>query len=719
LVKILERFSPLVNKGGLLFINMTKKKTTKANIRNVGIMAHIDAGKTTVTERMLYYTGKTYKIGEVHDGTAEMDWMIQEKERGITITSAATTCFWKKHRINIIDTPGHVDFTVEVERSLRVLDGAIAVFCGVGGVEPQSETVWRQADRYNIPRIAFVNKLDRLGSNYNSAINQMRKILGANAIPVNIPFGTEDRFRGVIDIITQKLYLYTVDDLGAKYEELEVPSFYENDIQKARTSLYEAIAECDDRIMELYINGIEPSEDEFRDAIRRATISNQIVPVLAGAALKNIGIQPLLDAIMYYLPSPLDIPPVEGFEPKTNDIITRRANDEEPLTALVFKIMTDKYVGKLTYLRIYSGILKEGDIVLNPTRKTKERVGKLLEMHANDRLEIHQIESGNIVAVVGLKSARTGDTLCVSKDPIILESIKFPEPVISVSIEPKTQADEEKLKNALSRLSEEDPTFIVSQDQQTGQTLISGMGELHLEILIDRMVREFRVKAFIGKPQVAYKETITKMGYGDGIFDKEMLGKTQFAMVKIALEPLERGSGFVFVNKSKKEEIQEEFISVIKQGISDATTAGVLSSYPVVDIKATLLGGAYHPGESSEMAFRIASSIAFRKAMENADPVLLEPVMKIVITSPNDYLGDILNDLGARRAVIKNIKQRDSMQIITTIVPIGEMFGYATALRSKSQGRATFTMEFDHYETVPENIAEKIVGIVMGRGRGN
>ena len=717
MVKIFESPGPLINKGGLLFIDMTKKKTTKENIRNVGIMAHIDAGKTTVTERMLYYTGKTYKIGEVHDGTAEMDWMIQEKERGITITSAATTCFWKKHRINIIDTPGHVDFTVEVERSLRVLDGAIAIFCGVGGVEPQSETVWRQADRYNIPRIAFVNKLDRLGSNYNSVINQLHQILGAKAIPVNLPFGSENKFKGVIDIITQKLYLYTVDDLGAKYEELEVPSFYDEDVQKARNSLYELLAECDDKIMELYINGIEPTEDEFRSAMRRATIKNQVVPVLAGAALKNIGIQPLLDAIMHYLPSPIDIPPVEGFEPKTMEIITRRAEDEEPLSALAFKIMTDKYVGKLTYLRIYSGILKEGDIVFNPSRKIKERIGKLLEMHANDRLEIHQIEAGNIVAVVGLKSARTGDTLCDSKDSIILESIKFPVPVISVSIEPKTQVDEDKLKNALSHLSEEDPTFIVTQDTQTGQTLISGMGELHLEILVDRMVREFRVKAYIGKPQVAYKETITKIGYGDGVFDKEAPGKTQFAMVKLSLEPLERGSGFVFVNKVKAEEIPSEFISAIKQGVSDATTAGVLSSYPVIDIKATLLSGTYHPGESSDIAFKIASSIAFRKAMENADPILLEPVMEIVITTTDDYLGDILSDLGTRRADIKSIKQREITQIITTTVPIGEMFGYATALRSKSQGRATFTMEFDHYEPVPENIAEKIIGIVMGRGR--
>ncbi|MGQ9705892.1 MAG: elongation factor G [bacterium] len=697
---------------------MSKKKTTKENIRNVGIMAHIDAGKTTVTERMLYYTGKTYKIGEVHDGTAEMDWMIQEKERGITITSAATTCFWKKHRINIIDTPGHVDFTVEVERSLRVLDGAIAVFCGVGGVEPQSETVWRQADKYNIPRIAFVNKLDRLGSNYNSVITQIQQVLGAKATPVNIPFGIEDRFRGVIDIITQKLYLYTVDELGAKYEELEVPSVYDEEIQKARVSLYETLAELDDRIMELYINGIEPTEDEFRLAIRKATIRNEVVPVLAGAALKNIGIQPLLDAIMYYLPSPIDIPPIDGFEPKTMNIITRRPDDSEPLSALAFKIMTDRFVGKLTYLRIYSGILKEGDIVLNPTRKTKERIGKLLEMHANDRLEIHQIESGNIVAIVGLKSARTGDTLCDLKEPIILESIKFPEPVISVSIEPKTQVDEDKLKNALEHLSDEDPTFKVSQDAQTGQTLISGMGELHLEILVDRMVREFKVKAFVGKPQVAYKETITKVGYGEGIFDKEALGKTQFAMVKIALEPLKRGEGFTFINRARQEEIPNEFVSAIRQGICDALTAGVLASYPVIDIKATLLGGSFRPGESSEIAFKIASSIAFRKAMENAEPILLEPVMEVVITTSNDYLGDILSDLGTRRADIKSINQRDTTQIITAVVPVGEMFGYATALRSKSQGRATFTMEFDHYEIMPENIAEKIIGIVMGRGRG-
>lgn len=696
---------------------MTKKNVIKENIRNVGIMAHIDAGKTTVTERMLYYTGKTYKIGEVHYGTAEMDWMAQEKERGITITSAATTCYWKKHRINIIDTPGHVDFTVEVERSLRVLDGAIAVFCGVGGVEPQSETVWRQANRYRIPRIAFVNKLDRLASDYSSVIEQMREKLGATAIPISIPIGSEEKFKGIIDIISQKSYLYTVDNLGAKYEELEIPSFYENEVIEKRQALFEALAEIDDQIMELYIEGIEPNEEQFRKALRRATISNKIIPVLPGAALRNIGIQPLLDAIMYYLPSPTDIPPVEGFDPKTEDVLVRRADNDEPLTALAFKIMTDKYAGRLTFIRIYSGILKEGDTVLNPRTKSKERIGKLLEMHANDREEKKQMECGNIAAVVGLKNVATGDTLCDIKEPIVLEAIHFPEPVISVSIEPKSQVDEEKLDKALSNLTEEDPTFIVSKDPNTGQTIISGMGELHLEILVDRMTREFNVQANVGKPQVAYKETILESGIGESTFDREAQGKTQFARVSIRVEPLERGAGFVFINRANSMDVPPEFVGAVRQGLEESLTAGVLASYPVIDIKATLTGGAYKPGESTDIAFKIASSMAFRKAMQNASPILLEPVMEIVVVTPPEYVGEILNDLNARRADVENVDKKAEAQIISALVPLAETFGYATSLRSRSQGRATFTMEFHHYEIVPDPIAERIIGIVMGRGK--
>lgn len=692
-----------------------QKKIQKSDIRNIGIIAHIDAGKTTLTERILYYTGKSYRIGEVDEGTAEMDWMAQEKERGITITSAATTFSWKKHRVNLIDTPGHVDFTVEVERSLRVLDGAVAVFCGVGGVEPQTETVWRQADSYNIPRIAFVNKMDRIGADYDNVIKQMREMLGANAVPVCIPYGVEEHFRGVIDIINKQVLIYAVDEEGAKYEALEVPTYYDEQVLQRRRELFEKVAEVDEEAMELYLNGQEPTTEQLIAAIRRATIKAKLVPVICGSALRNISIHPLLDAIVYYLPSPLDVPPIEGEEPRSGEMIKRYPDNDEPLSALAFKIALDPFVGKLVYVRVYSGVLSGGSLVYNSTKKSKERIGRLLEMHANDRKEVPSIKAGNIGAVLGLKQTTTGDTLCDEKEHIFLESIVFPEPVISVAIEPKSQADEVKLNQALSRLAEEDPTFLVKVDESTGQTIISGMGELHLEILVDRMFREFKVQADVGNPMVAYKETVSAVGVGEGKFIRQSGGRGQYGHVEIELSPLSRGLGFEFENKASAEQIRREFISAVRQGLIDATGAGILASYPVVDVKATCVSGSYHQVDSSDIAFKIAASMAFRDAMEKARPILLEPVMKVVVITPEDFVGDVMGDFGSRRADIRGMKRRADAQTITAIVPLAETFGYATSLRSRTQGRAIFTMEFFTYDEVPKQIASKIISRSTGR----
>lgn len=692
-----------------------QKKIQKSDIRNIGIIAHIDAGKTTLTERILYYTGKSYRIGEVDEGTAEMDWMAQEKERGITITSAATTFSWKKHRVNLIDTPGHVDFTVEVERSLCVLDGAVAVFCGVGGVEPQTETVWRQADSYNIPRIAFVNKMDRIGADYDNVIKQMREMLGANAVPVCIPYGVEEHFRGVIDIINKQVLIYAVDEEGAKYEALEVPTYYDEQVLQRRRELFEKVAEVDEEAMELYLNGQEPTTEQLIAAIRRATIKAKLVPVICGSALRNISIHPLLDAIVYYLPSPLDVPPIEGEEPRSGKMVERYPDNDEPLSALAFKIALDPFVGKLVYVRVYSGVLSGGSLVYNSTKKSKERIGRLLEMHANDRKEVPSIKAGNIGAVLGLKQTTTGDTLCDEKEHILLESIVFPEPVISVAIEPKSQADEVKLNQALSRLAEEDPTFLVKVDESTGQTIISGMGELHLEILVDRMFREFKVQADVSNPMVAYKETVSAVGVGEGKFIRQSGGRGQYGHVEIELSPLSRGLGFEFENKASAEQIRREFISAVRQGLIDATGAGILASYPVVDVKATCVSGSYHQVDSSDIAFKIAASMAFRDAMEKARPILLEPVMKVVVITPEDFVGDVMGDFGSRRADIRGMKRRADAQTITAIVPLAETFGYATSLRSRTQGRAIFTMEFFTYDEVPKQIASKIISRSTGR----
>lgn len=692
-----------------------QKKIQKWDIRNIGIIAHIDAGKTTLTERILYYTGKSYRIGEVDEGTAEMDWMAQEKERGITITSAATTFSWKKHRVNLIDTPGHVDFTVEVERSLRVLDGAVAVFCGVGGVEPQTETVWRQADSYNIPRIAFVNKMDRIGADYDNVIKQMREMLGANAVAVCIPYGVEEHFRGVIDVINMQVLIYAVDVEGAKYEALEVPTYYDEQVLQRRREIFEKVAEVDEEAMELYLNGQEPTTEQLIAALRRATIKAKLVPVICGSALRNISIHPLLDAIVYYLPSPLDVPPIEGEEPRSGEMIKRYPDNDEPLSALAFKIALDPFVGKLVYVRVYSGVLSGGSLVYNSTKKSKERVGRLLEMHANDRKEVPSIKAGNIGAVLGLKQTTTGDTLCDEKEHILLESIVFPEPVISVAIEPKSQADEVKLNQALSRLVEEDPTFLVKVDESTGQTIISGMGELHLEILVDRMFREFKVQADVSNPMVAYKETVSAVGVGEGKFIRQSGGRGQYGHVEIELSPLSRGLGFEFENKASAEQIRREFIPAVRQGLIDATGAGILASYPVVDVKATCVSGSYHQVDSSDIAFKIAASMAFRDAMEKARPILLEPVMKVVVITPEDFVGDVMGDFGSRRADIRGMKRRTDAQTITAIVPLAETFGYATSLRSRTQGRAIFTMEFFTYDEVPKQIVSKIISRSTGR----
>jgi elongation factor G len=677
--------------------------------RNIGIMAHIDAGKTTTTERILFYTGRTHKIGEVHEGAAVMDWMEQEQERGITITSAATTCEWLNHRINIIDTPGHVDFTVEVERSLRVLDGAVAVFCAKGGVEPQSETVWRQADKYNVPRIAFVNKMDILGADFFNAVQMMRDRLNANAVPIQLPIGKEDSFIGIIDLVNMNARIYK-DDLGREIEVTEIPEDMRDLAEEYREKLLEAIADQDEELMMKYLEGEELTVDEVKSAVRKGTLSTSITPVLCGSAYKNKGVQMLLDAVIDYLPSPLDIPAVKGILPGTEEEIERKASDDEPFSALAFKIMADPFVGKLAFFRVYSGILRSGSYVLNSTKNKKERIGRILQMHANKREEITEVYAGDIAAAVGLKDTTTGDTLCDDKSPIILESMEFPEPVISVAIEPKTKAGQEKMGIALAKLAEEDPTFKTYTDEETGQTIISGMGELHLEIIVDRLMREFRVEANVGKPQVAYKETVQGTADVEGKFVRQSGGRGQYGHVKIILEPKERGTGYEFVNKIVGGVIPKEYIPAVDAGIQEAMLNGVVGGYPVVDVKVTLYDGSYHEVDSSEMAFKIAGSMAFKDAMKKANPVLLEPYMKVEVVVPEEYMGDVMGDINSRRGRVEGMESRSGAQVIRGYVPLAEMFGYATDLRSKTQGRGTYTMQFDHYEPVPSSIAEKILG---------
>lgn len=685
-------------------------------VRNIGIIAHIDAGKTTVTERVLYYTGKKHKIGEVHKGEAEMDWMEQEKERGITITSAATTCFWtpkgldpKKDmtRINIIDTPGHVDFTVEVERSLRVLDGGVVVFDGVAGVEPQSETVWHQADKYNVPRICFINKMDRMGADFYKSLDSIHERLTKNAVAVQIPIGAEADFDGVIDLIKGKVIKHK-DELGAEVEEIEIPADLLTKAEKAAKDMVEKIAETDDKLTEKFLEDKEISVDELRTALRKATIANKIVPVFTGSALKNKGVQPLLDAVVYYLPSPLDIPPVEGEVPKTKEIEKREADDNAPFSALAFKVATDPYVGRLTFFRVYSGSLKSGSYILNSTSKKKERVGRIVRMHANAREEVQEVYAGEIAAMVGLKYTTTGDTLCDEKKPIILEQITFPEPVIDIAIEPKTKADQEKLGIALRRLAEEDPTFRISADEETKQTIISGMGELHLDIIVDRMKREFKVEASIGNPQVAYRETITEIESAEGKFIRQSGGRGQYGHVWLKVEPKKRGEGFEFVNEIKGGDIPQEFVPAVEKGIKEAMKKGVVAGYPLVDMKTILYDGSYHEVDSSEVAFKIAGSEAVQKASKIAKPVLLEPVMKLEVVVPVDFMGDVTGDLNKKRAQIEKMSDRGEMKVIDAKVPLSEMFGYATSLRSITSGRGMFTMEFDHYAETPRNIVEEI-----------
>lgn len=676
--------------------------------RNIGIMAHIDAGKTTTTERILYYTGRTYKIGETHEGSATMDWMEQEQERGITITSAATTAQWKGHRINIIDTPGHVDFTVEVERSLRVLDGSVAVFCAKGGVEPQSETVWRQADKYNVPRIAYVNKMDIMGADFIRVVEMMKDRLKTNAIPIQLPIGKEDTFIGIIDLVKMKAEIYK-DDMGKDIEETDIPEDMLELAQQQREKMIEAAAEQDEELMMKYLEGEEITEEEIKNALRKGTISAQLTPVLCGSSYKNKGVQLVLDAVVDYLPSPLDIPPVEGSSIDGSDKLIRHSDDEEPFAALAFKIMVDPYVGKLAFFRVYSGKLEAGSYVYNSTKDKKERLGRILQMHANHREEIKEVYTGDIAAVVGLKDTTTGDTLCSEDHPIILESMQFPEPVIRVAIEPKTKAGQEKMGIALAKLSEEDPTFRAYTDNETGQTIIAGMGELHLEVIVNRMLREYRVDANVGKPQVAYKETIKKKVQAEGKFIRQSGGKGQYGHVWLEVEPKEPGTGFEFVNKIVGGVIPKEYISSVQAGVEEALQNGVMGGYNVIDIKATLFDGSYHEVDSSEMAFKIAASMGFKEAMKKANPVLLEPVMKVEVTVPEEYMGDVIGDINSRRGRIEGMEARAGAQVIRGFVPLAEMFGYATDLRSRTQGRGTYTMEMSHFEEVPKNIAEKVI----------
>ncbi len=690
------------------------RTTSLEKTRNIGIMAHIDAGKTTTTERILYYTGVSHKMGEVHDGTATMDWMEQEQERGITITSAATTCFWREHRINIIDTPGHVDFTIEVERSLRVLDGVVAVFCAVGGVEPQSETVWRQADKYRVPRLAMINKMDRTGADFDRVVRMMKERLAANAVPIQLPLGKEDGFKGVIDLVRMQSVVWNEDTLGAKYHVEPVPAEMTAVVAEYREKLLESVADVNDRLLEKYLAGEEIPVAELQAAIRRATTDLKIIPVVCGTAFRNKGVQPLLDAVVDYLPSPVDIPPVVGIDPNDGSTVERGADDAQPFAALAFKIMTDPFVGQLTFIRVYSGTLNSGDHVYNATRRKKERIGRILKMHANKREEIKAVYAGDIAACVGMKSAYTGDTLCDPESEIVLESIAAPDPVISIAIEPKTKADQERLGISLQKLAMEDPSFRVKSDEETGQTLISGMGELHLEIIVDRLMREFKVDASVGRPQVAYRETVTRVAKQEGRYIRQTGGRGQYGHVWLTVGPNEKGKGFEFVNKVVGGTVPKEYIPAVEKGVREASENGVVAGYPVVDVKVTLIDGSYHDVDSSEMAFKIAGSMAFKAGCSNAAPVLLEPIMAVEVVSPEEYVGDVIGDLSSRRGRIQKIEARGNTQVIASHVPLALMFGYATDLRSKTQGRATYTMQFDHYEPAPLSVSEEVVAKVKG-----
>ncbi|GIW65335.1 MAG: elongation factor G [Candidatus Parcubacteria bacterium] len=686
--------------------------------RNIGIIAHIDAGKTTTSERILFYTGVSHKIGEVHEGTAIMDWMEQERERGITITSAATTCFWipirekgnkdKEHRINLIDTPGHIDFTVEVKRSLRVLDGAVVVFDGVAGVEPQSETNWRYADEYNVPRICFINKLDRMGADFYKALNSIYERLTPNALPIQLPIGSESNFSGIIDLLENKAFEFHGDH-GERVVEVPIPENMKNEVEEYRHKTIEKIVDTDDELLNKYLEGKEITVEELRTALRKATLANKLVPVLCGSSLKNKGVQFVLDAVVDYLPSPVDLPPVCGTHPKTGEKICRKASDEEPFTALAFKIASDPYVGSLTYFRNYAGVIKRGSYIFNATKGEEERIGRILRMHANQREEVEEVYAGEIAAIVGLKNTTTGDTLCDKNNPIILEKITFPEPVIGIKIEPKTKADQEKMGLALKKLAEEDPTFRVKGDEETGETIIQGMGELHLEIIVDRMKREFGVEANVGRPQVAYKETITAESQAEGKYIRQSGGRGQYGHVWLKIKPLERGKGFVFIDAIKGGIIPSEFIPAVEKGVKEAMDKGVIAGYPVVDVEVTLYDGSFHEVDSSELAFKIAGSIAFQEAARQAKPVILEPIMKVQVTIPQEFMGEITGDLNSRRGKIEALNDRMNSKVIDAKVPLSEMFGYATQLRSLTQGRGTFTMEFSHYEIVPNNIAQLII----------
>lgn len=690
-------------------------KTKIENVRNIGIMAHIDAGKTTTTERILFYTGKLHRLGEVHDGAATMDWMEQEKERGITITSAATTCFWNDHQINIIDTPGHVDFTVEVERSLRVLDGAVALFCAVGGVEPQSETVWRQADKYRVPRIAFINKMDRTGADFYGAVDMIKDRLGANAIPLSLPIGEGDIFSGVIDLITFTARMYHEETFGSTFDDIEIPQDLVEIANKYRTEMLEAVSDVDDSLLEKYLEGKEISADEIKAVLRKATIELKIIPVLCGSAFKNKGVQKLLDSVVDFLPAPKDFETVEAHHIGINDVVKRKIDEDEKFTALAFKIMNDPYVGKLCFFRVYSGVLKSGSYIYNAVSGKKERISRILQMHANSREEVKEVKAGDIAAAVGLKFTKTGDTLCSEDDPVVLEKMTFPEPVIQIAIEPKTKADQDKLSESLVKLSDEDPTFRVKVDEETGQTLISGMGELHLEILVDRMKREFKVEANIGKPQVAYRESIQETVQAEGKFVKQSGGRGKFGHVWIELGPNEPGKGYEFTNAIVGGSVPKEYIPAVSQGIQDAMRNGVIAGFPVVDIKAKIYDGSYHDVDSDEISFKVAGSMAFQAGAKKAKPVLLEPIMGVEVVTPEEYLGDVMGDLNSRRGKIEGFSARKDAQVIKAFVPLSEMFGYATILRSMTQGRAIYTMQFDHYAEVPKSIAEEISEKTLGK----
>lgn len=688
------------------------RQVSLKDTRNIGIMAHIDAGKTTVTERILYYSGKIHKIGDTHDGAAQMDWMVQEQERGITITSAATTCFWKGNRINIIDTPGHVDFTVEVERSLRVLDGSVALFDAKSGVEPQSETVWRQADKYGVPRICFINKMDATGADFFMSVDTIRERLRANAVPIEIPIGAEDKFVGVVDLITMKANIYK-NELGTEFTVEDIPSDLVEVAEKYRAELLENIAEHDEELMEKYLEGEELTEEEIKRAIRTATIANAMNPVLCGSAYKNKGVQPLLDAIVDYMPAPIDVPDIKGVDPQTDEPTTRKSSDEEPFAALAFKIATDPYVGKLAFTRIYSGTVESGSYVYNSTKGKRERIGRILMMHANKREEIEKAYAGDIVAIIGLKDTTTGDTLCDMDSEVILENMEFPDPVISVAIEPKTKASQEKMGIALAKLAEEDPTFRTYTDEETGDTIISGMGELHLEIIVDRLLREFKVEANIGNPQVAYRESITQAAEAQGKYVKQSGGRGQYGDCTLRVEPLdnpEESNGIEFVNAIVGGAIPKEYIPSVQAGAEEAAQTGILGGYPMLDMKITLLDGSYHDVDSSEMAYKIAGSMGFRAAVAKAKPILLEPAMKVEITTPDEYLGDVMGDVSSRRGKIDGMNPKNGVHVLNAFIPLAEMFGYATDLRSKTQGRATYSMQFDHYEQVPNSISEEVIG---------